>query len=100
MNLNGAQYLADLFWLLPELWLTLAGFALLLVSPFVKSEAGRRGMAWSSIAVQVVALLLLIPYGLRDGVFGASGPASPGAVFHLFGADAFPLVVVEVIVPA
>jgi len=95
VNLNGAQYLADLFWLLPELWLTLAGFALLLVSPFVKSEAGRRGMAWSSIAVQVVALLLLIPYGLRDGVFGASGPASPGAVFHLFGADAFPLVVVD-----
>ena len=52
MNIDGAQYLRDLSWILPELWLCLAGFALLAASPFVKKAGGERLLAWCSVAAQ------------------------------------------------
>lgn len=94
MNLNGAQYLADMLWLLPELWLTVAGFVLLIASSLTDTPSARRRIAWCSIGAQVIALLLLLVPGMRDGVFGLSSPDAPGAAFRLFGSGD-PLVVVD-----
>lgn len=93
MNVNGAQYLADLFWILPELWLTLAGFILLTASPFLKTPAGRRGLAWFSVAAQMVTLILIAVVGSQAGVFGTSGPNAAGAAFKIAGG--MPLLVVD-----
>lgn len=93
MNFDAAQAVADLRWLGPELWLTLAGFALLLASPFVATAAGRRVLAWLSVAAQLLALLLLVPLALKPGVFAPAAVDAPGAIFKLSGGQ--PLLVVD-----
>ncbi len=93
MNIDGAQYLADLYWILPELWLTVAGFALLLASPFAGTPEARRRLAWLSVVAQIVALALLVPFAMRPGVFGPTGPQAAGAVFRI--ASGAPLMVVD-----
>ncbi len=93
MNINGAQYLADMYWLMPELWLCLAGFIVLGFSPFVLTQAGRRRLAWFSVFAQAGALVLMLPYTGVDGVFNSLGANAPGAVFRI--ASGAPLLVVD-----
>lgn len=96
MTIDALSYARDLFWLVPELWLTLVGFALLSASPFVKDAAGRRRLAWVSVIGQAVALFLLFfLYAGLPGVFGPASPAAPGAIYELqLGAKA-PLLLVD-----
>ncbi len=96
MTIDAAAYARDLFWLVPELWLTLVGFVLLIASPLVKDPAGRRRMAWGSVIGQAVALLLMFYlYAGLPGVFGPASPGAPGAVYELqFGAGR-PLLLVD-----
>ena len=96
MTFDTSSYLRDLFWLVPELWLTLVGFALLAASPFIRDGAGRRAAAWASAAGQAVALALM--FGLYAGVSGVFGPASadaPGAIYALQFAPGRPLLLID-----
>ncbi|MBP7148290.1 MAG: NADH-quinone oxidoreductase subunit N [Acidobacteria bacterium] len=91
---NASQYVADLFWLVPELWLALVGFVLLAVAPFTRDVASDRRLAWISVIGQGVALaLLFVLYGGLGGVFGPGSADSPGAVFRL--ASGNPLLLVD-----
>lgn len=104
--IDGAQYVADMFWILPELFLTLAAFVLLGFSAFVDSPAARRVYAWASIAAQLAAVVLVAVLATRPGVFGPSGPDSPGAAFAagpgapLLVVDGFSLVVKGIVLCA
>ncbi len=106
MNPDGARYLQDLTWIVPEIWLCLAGFALLLLSPFAKDAAARLRLAWGSALAQSIGLLLLVPVALRDGVFGPTGPQAAGAVFPLMSGaptlvvDGFSIVLKAIILVA
>lgn len=96
MTIDTSSYLRDLVWLVPELWLTLVGFALLAASPFLRDRAGRRAAAWGSVAGQAVTLGLM--FTLQAGVPGVFGPATaeaPGAIFKLQFAHAHPLLLVD-----
>jgi len=93
VSFDTAQYVRDLGWLLPELWLTLAGFVLLALAPFARDAAARRRLAWLSAVAQGITLVLMVPLLLRDGVFGAAGPDAPGAVFRVAGGQ--PLLVID-----
>ena len=96
MTFDTSSYVRDLFWLVPELWLTLVGFALLAASPFIRDGAGRRAAAWASAAGQAVALVLM--FALYAGVSGVFGPATadaPGAIYQMQFAHSRPLLLVD-----
>lgn len=94
MNIDTAQFLLDLWWIIPELWLCLAGFILLGFAPFTRDAAGKRLIAWLSIAAQAVTLVLVFAfYAGVPKVFSVCSAAHPGAIFKLSGGA--PLLVVD-----